>query len=121
MNDGTQGGGIWIAVGVISGYVFRWLGERDKYRYDAKIINLENENQAQAAHMASQDKKIVSLEHEGTEFKTKHGECEQNLRSVRSDIREIRRIMGAAGAKDTPVPEDTQSSGDPYVPPKQGV
>lgn len=118
MNDGTQGGGIWIAVGVISGYMFRWLGERDKYRYDAKIINLENENRVQAQHMKGQDAKIVSLELECTEFKTKHGECEQNLRSVRSDIREIRRLMGATGANDTPVPEETQSSSDPYVPPK---
>jgi hypothetical protein len=119
MNDGSQIG-IGMVLCTVAGYMFRYLGERDKYRYDAKLLMLGNQNKEQECRLNDQADKIVKLEGETQECKEQHKTCEDKYKAVDGDIREIRTLLGRgtqlALASDTPSPEDTPRASATFRP-----
>jgi|GEM_PF-3741555 len=90
MNEATWTGVAMALIALASsafGYVFGWLKERDKLRFDARLLAAEQSGRECDEKHAATEKKLAACEE-------KHEQQEQRQRRTESELTQIRAALG---------------------------
>lgn len=87
--DSELGNGVWTIIGVVAGYFFKWLSDRDKLRHDSTLKDQGHQIQAlgervtlQATRIGEQDNTITELRGKLEKSETANKECEERTRKL---------------------------------------
>ncbi len=79
--------GVWVVlgtlVGTVSGYFFKWLGDRDKLSYDKKLTQQEDEIRNQTA-------RLDEMVRNHSKCEEMHKRCEETTDRLQREISELR-------------------------------
>lgn len=85
--DGEVTGGALAMVGVVAGYFFKWLTDRDKLRHDATLKDQGYQIKTQGDRINIQAERIGELEMKHEKCEEAHKACNEKTKQLEEKLR----------------------------------
>lgn len=104
--EATGAGAAWMLVGTVAGYLFGWLKDRDKLRYDKDFAEVKNQKAATEARLQRLEEEHAICREEAETAKRERKECMEKHDEMEKRHSEAMREI-AAIKKFLKIPQDT--------------